>query len=210
MTIYDISEPIATDTAVFPGDNPFRSESVMQMTDGASCNVSTIRMSVHCGTHADAPAHYVEGAEDVSELDLSVYLGPCRLLDVIGIGEPSLVDPACLVGKLDGVERVVLRTKSTHDHTAFDPSFTALGPAAAQVLVDAGVRLVGIDVPSMDHATCRDLGAHHVLRSGRLCLLENLDLSGVPPGDYELIALPLKIVGADASPVRAVLRELPS
>lgn len=210
MAIYDISEPIATDTAVFPGDNPFTSESVMQMADGASCNVSTIRMSVHCGTHADAPTHYVEGAEDVSELDLSVYLGPCRLLDVTGIGSPSLVDPACLAGKLDGVERVVLRTKSTHDHTAFDPAFTALGPAAAQVLVDAGLRLVGIDVPSMDHATCRDLGAHHVLRSGRLGLLENLDLSGVPPGDYELIALPLKIVGADASPVRAVLRDLTS
>lgn len=210
MIIYDISEPIAPDTAVFPGDNSFTSESVMQMASGASCNVSTIRMSVHCGTHADAPSHYVEGAEDAAELDLHAYLGPCRLLDVSGVGTPSLVDPECLEGKLDGVERVILRTKSNHDHTVFDPSFTALGPAAAQVLVEAGVRLVGIDVPSMDHADCRDLGAHHALRSGRLFLLENLDLTGVPAGDYELIALPLKIVGADAAPVRAVLRELPS
>jgi arylformamidase len=210
MRIYDISEPVEPATAVFPGDNPFTAEAVMQMAAGASCNVTTIRMSVHCGTHADAPVHYEAGAEAAADLPLEPYLGRCRVLDVVGTGAPSLVDPECLRDRLQGVERVLLRTGPRHDHTVFDAGFTALGPAAAQVLVDAGVRLVGVDVPSMDHATCRDLGAHHVLRSGRICLLENLDLTGVPEGDYELIALPLKIVGADAAPVRAVLRELPS
>ena len=95
------------------------------------------------------------------------------------------------------------------DGTVFDARFTALGPAAAEVLVRAGVRLVGIDTPSMDHATSKDLPAHHVLLRGGVALLENLDLSRVTPGDYELIALPLRIVGGDSSPVRAVLRDLP-
>lgn len=210
MKIYDITEPISSETAVFPGDNGYTAEWVMRIADGLSCNVSTMRMSVHCGTHADAPLHYDEEGSDVGSLDLSAYLGPCRVIDTASIGEPSFVDPACLTGDvLAGVERLLLRTRDHHDHTVFDPTFTALGEAAARVLVEAGVRLVGIDTPSMDHCESKHLPAHNTLRSGRLCLLENLDLSGVPVGDYELIALPLRILGGDASPVRAVLRELP-
>lgn len=209
MKIYDISEPISPATAVFPGDNGYTAEWVMRMADGLSCNVSTMRMSVHCGTHSDAPLHYDEKGSDVGSLDLSAYLGPCRVIDAASTGAPSFVDPACLTAEvLEGVERLLLRTRDDHDHTVFDPTFTALGEAAARVLVEAGVRLVGIDTPSMDHCESKDLPAHNILRSGRLHLLENLDLSGVPVGDYELIALPLRILGGDASPVRAVLREL--
>ena len=210
MRIYDISEAIAPATAVFPGDNGYSSEWIMRLADGASCNVSTMRMSVHCGTHADAPLHYDESGSDAASLDLSTYLGPCRVIDAASAGSPPLVDPACLdSAALTGVERVLLRTRAEHDATEFDPEFTALGAAAARSLVDAGVRLVGIDTPSMDHSASTDLSAHRVLATGGLCLLENLDLTSVPAGDYELIALPLKIVGGDAAPVRAVLRELP-
>ncbi|MCA8958737.1 MAG: arylformamidase [Planctomycetes bacterium] len=211
MRIYDISEPIAPDTAVFPGDTPFSAEWVMRIADGASCNVSTMRMSVHCGTHSDAPRHYDEHGADVASLDLTPYLGKCRVLEVGSIGDPAVVDPAELGPEsLGGHERVLLRTAARHDHRVFDPGFVALGPAAAEVLASCGVRLIGIDTPSMDHATSKELAAHHVLRRAGICLLENLDLSRVPAGDYELIALPLKIVGSDASPVRAILRELPN
>ena len=109
---------------------------------------------------------------------------------------------------LAGVERVLLRTDPGHDHKTFDPGFVSLGEEAAKAVAAAGVKLVGIDTPSIDHATDQDLGGHHALYEGGVAILENLDLSDVPEGDYELIALPLRIVGCDSSPVRAVLREL--
>lgn len=209
MRIYDISESISPTTAVFPGDNGFTAEWVMRMAEGASCNVSTLRMSAHCGTHSDAPLHYQETGADAASMDLRPYLGPCRVLTVTGVGDPPVVDADSLPAALDGVERVLLRTGPHHDAETFDPKFMALGPAAAQRLVEAGVKLVGIDSQSMDHATCKDLRSHNILLEGSVSLLENLDLSAVPDGVYELIALPLKIVGGDAAPVRAILRELP-
>lgn len=213
MTLYDISEPIEPDTAVFPGDTSFSVEWVARLDRGDSCNVSTMRMSVHCGTHADSPSHFVAGGRDIAAVPLDVYIGRCRVLDVHSVGAPSLVDPAALRGRLHGVERLLLRTGRSHDHRRFDPGFTALGPEAARELVAAGVRLVGIDTPSMDHATSKDLPTHHLLASANVALLENLDLSAVPVGptgtDYELIALPLRIVGGDSGPVRAILRPLP-
>lgn len=208
MRIYDISEPISPATAVFPGDNGFTAEWVMRMADGASCNVSTLRMSAHCGSHSDAPLHYSETGADAASMDLQPYLGRCRVITVASVDDPPVVDAESLSGSLDGVERVLLRTSQQHDAESFDPNFTALGPAAAQRLVDAGMKLVGIDAQSMDHATCKDLKSHNILREGRVSLLENLDLSTAPDGDFELIALPLKIVGGDAAPVRAILREL--
>ncbi|MEE2888782.1 MAG: cyclase family protein [Planctomycetota bacterium] len=208
MRIYDISEPISPATAVFPGDNGFTAEWVMRMADGASCNVSTLRMSAHCGSHSDAPLHYSETGADAASMDLQPYLGRCRVITVASVDDPPVVDAESLSGALDGVERVLLRTSQQHDAESFDPNFTALGPAAAQRLVDAGMKLVGIDAQSMDHATCKDLKSHNILREGSVSLLENLDLSAAPDGDFELIALPLKIVGGDAAPVRAILREL--
>jgi len=213
MTLYDISEPIEPATAVFPGDTPFSRQWVARLDRGDSCDVSTMRMSVHCGTHADAPSHFVAGGRDIASVGLEPYLGRCRVLEVQGIGSPRLVDPRGLEARARGAERVLLRTANHHDHRRFDAGFTALGPDAARVLVAAGVRLVGIDTPSMDHATSKDLPAHHVLAAAGVALLENLDLSAVPVDpeqgtEYELIALPLKILGSDSGPVRAVLRPL--
>lgn len=205
--IWDISEPLSPATAVFPGDTPFSAEWVMRMADGASCNVSTVRMSVHCGTHTDAPRHFDDEGADIASVDLSTYIGPCRVLDVRGVGSPALIPADALDPRaLRGVERVLFRTAVDHDATRFDPAFTAVGPAAAAVLVECGVRLVGIDTPSIDHASCKDLEGHNVLYRGGVAILENLDLTAVEPGDYELVALPLKIVEGDSSPVRAILR----
>lgn len=207
--VFDISEPISPATAVFPGDTPFSAKWVARLADGASCNVSAIEMSVHCGTHTDAPSHFEDGSPDIASVPLDAYIGRCRVVDVRGAGDPSLVPPEVLTpAVLEGAERVLLRTRTTHDPEVFDPTFTAVGPDAARVLVEAGIRLVGIDTPSMDFAASKDLPTHHVLYRGGVAILENLDLSAVEPGDYELIALPLKIVGADSSPVRAILREL--
>jgi arylformamidase len=211
--IWDISEPVSPATAVFPGDTPFSQEWVMRMADGASCNVSTMRMSVHCGTHTDAPLHFDDAGLSMERVPLDAYLGRCRVLDVRGEREsadgPLLVPAAALQGAvLDGVERVLLRTAEQHDGTRFDPDFTALGPAAAAVLVERGIKLCGIDTPSIDHASSAELPGHQVLYRGGVAILENIDLTGVPAGDHELIALPLKLVGSDSSPVRAVLREI--
>lgn len=206
---WDISEPIEESTATFPGDTPFSREWVARMEDGASCNVSTIRMSVHVGTHCDAPLHFDVDGDDVASVGLEPYMGRCRVVEVQGEGAPSQIPASALTDELlDGVERILFRTQAQHDHQRFDASFTAVGPDAATRLAAAGVRLVGIDTPSMDHATCKDLHGHNVLYRAGIAILENIDLSNVPVGEYELIALPLRIRGSDSSPVRAILREL--
>jgi arylformamidase len=212
MRIWDISEPIEASSATFPGDTPFSQEWVARIERGASCNVSTIRMSVHVGTHTDAPLHFTPAGKDIASVDLRHYIGRCRVVDVAGTGSPSLIPASALTdGMLAGAERILFRTRQRQgeDHRVWDGGFTAVGLAAAQRLVAAGIRLVGIDTPSMDHADSKELDGHHALYRGGIAILENLDLRAVPAGDYELIALPLRIVNGDSSPVRAILRELP-
>jgi arylformamidase len=207
--IWDISEPIDESTAQFPGDTPFSREWVARIENGAPCNVSTMRMSVHVGTHTDAPLHFDVAGRDMASVDLRAYIGRCRVVDVRGEGSPNEIPAHLLTDAiLDGCERILFRTSQSHDHRVFDANFCAVGPKAAQRLVDKGMLLVGIDTPSIDHAVSKDLQGHHALYRGSVAILENLDLRGVPAGDYELIALPLRIVGSDSSPVRAILREL--
>lgn len=205
LRIWDISEALGPETATWPGDSPFTRDWVMRIDAGSSCNVSTIHSSVHNGTHGDAPLHFLDDGKAIDEVALDAYLGTCRVVHV----EPQhgFVPVDALAG-LDGVERVLFRTKSKHDSTCFDRGFCALGEEAACIAVDLGLRLVGLDTPSIDHFDSKTMSAHKVLLRGGVAILENLDLSGVPEGDYELIALPLKIRGGDAAPIRAILREL--
>ena len=157
--IWDISERVEPETATFPGDNAFSLEWVMRKEDGASCNVSTIRMSVHVGTHTDAPLHYDTDGADMASVDMHKYIGRCRVMDVQAEGSPPLIPAAALTPELlDGAERVLLRTCKDHNSRIFDPDFTSLGGAAAKVLADAGIQLVGIDTPSMDHSTQLPVG----------------------------------------------------
>jgi len=210
LRIWDISEPIEPSSATFPGDTPFSQEWVARQERGASCNVSTIRMSVHVGTHTDAPLHFDLAGRDIASVDLRAYLGRCRVVDVQPTGSPPVIPAAALTPQLlAGVERILFRTRQEHDHRRWDPAFPSLGPDAARVLAAAGIRLVGLDSPSIDHADCKHLHGHHALHRGGVAILENLDLRAVPAGDYELIALPLRITNGDSSPVRAILRELP-
>lgn len=206
--IHDISARISPASAVWPGDRPFEQEWGMRLDRGDSCNVSAIRISAHCGTHVDAPLHFLDDGLPVDELPLSTYIGPCRVIAVTPEGAPPVV-PARLLHRLGQgpPERLLFKTKQGHDETRFDEGFCSLGVQAAEEAVRLGLALVGLDTPSVDPFASRSLTSHKTLLRGGVAILENLDLSRVSAGDYELIALPLKIAGSDASPVRAILRE---
>ena len=169
--------------------------------------MARVTFSTHSGTHADAPAHYDPAGLTAEALDLDRYLGPCRLIDARHARDR--VSRADLAGALDAVPpRVLLRTFGQFDHAAWPTDFTALDTDLIEGLADLGVVLVGVDAPSIDPETSKTLPAHNAVRRRGLSILEGLVLDDVPFGDYELIALPLPLTGLDASPVRAVLREL--
>jgi arylformamidase len=205
--LWDISPPVHEGSPVFPGDAAFRQ--FWGWTLGLDCpvNVSTLTLSPHTGAHADAPLHYDTGGAAVGALDLTPYLGPCRVIHAIGCG--PLVRWAHVQHALAGLPpRVLLRTYARAPVDRWDPALTAFAPETVEGLADLGVTLVGIDTASIDPADSKALPSHQVVRRRGLRVLENLVLDEVPEGDYELIALPLKFTTADASPVRAVLREL--
>lgn len=206
MRIIDISQAVDRDTVVWPGDTPFTDEWVMTIPGGCACNVSTIRMSVHCGTHADAPFHFVEDGKKSGEVDLESFVGPCQVIEV---QNEECVRASDLDGlDLDHVERILFKTKRPCTATTWRDDFAFMGVDAAKVLAKSQVRLIGINTPSMDPMTSKTMDAHKIMSAAGLVWLENLDLSQVEPGEYELIALPLKLSQSDAAPVRAILREI--
>ena len=204
--IWDISPPVAPGSPVFPGDTPYAQEWSATLAPGCPVNVSRITLSPHVGAHADAPLHYDPRGAAVGELDLDAYLGPCRVIHAIGCG--PLVEWKHLAHALrDLPPRVLVRTYERAPTNRWDPELPALAPDSIERLAALGVKLVGIDSASIDPAGSKTLDSHQVIRRLGLRVLENLVLDQVPEGDYELIALPLKLMAADASPVRAVLRE---
>lgn len=207
QTLYDISPPIRTGTPVWPGDTEYSETRTWSIGPGNPVNVSHVTMSTHTGSHADAPFHYDAHGKTVGQLDLSRYIGPCRVIDVIGV-EP-LIEPEHVADRLEpGIERVLFRTYRTAPVETWDPDFTAIAPATIELLHETGVVLVGLDTPSLDPQESKTLDSHMAVRRHGMSVLETLVLDQVPAGDYELIALPLKLVDLDAAPVRAVLRPL--
>jgi arylformamidase len=206
--IWDLSPPVRAGSPVFPGDAPFGSGWAARIGPGCPVNVSTLTLSPHTGAHADAPLHYDDQGAAIGAVPLAPYIGPCRVIHAIGCG--PLVRWSDLAHALDGLPaRVLVRTRQAAASTHWDPDLTAFAPQTLEALADRGVRLVGIDTASVDPADSKTLESHQVLRRRDLRVLENLVLDDVPEGDYELIALPLKLTTADASPVRAILRTLP-
>ncbi len=199
----DISPPITERIAVWPGDAPFRRKVALRIADGSNIDLSAIETTVHLGAHADAPSHYVAGGDDIARRPLELYYGPCQVVRVdVARGERVL--PAHLRDEVRA-PRVLLRTGTFPDPTAWNSDFASLSPALIDHLAARGVVLVGIDTPSVDPFDDKVLETHQALARHGVANLEGLVLDHVPPGVYTLIALPLPLVGADASPVRAVL-----
>lgn len=205
--IWDISPPISVDSPVFPGDTPYHQHWKWKVTDECPVNVSEITLSPHIGAHADAPLHYDNQGPAVGVLSLTPFLGTCRVIHAIDCG--PLILPEHLEHAADNLPtRVLVRTARHAALSWWTDDFSAYAPHTIEWLADRGVTLIGLDTPSIDPASSKSLDSHHVILRRDLRVLENLLLDDVEAGDYELIALPLALIQADASPVRAILREL--
>ncbi|KDR31348.1 MULTISPECIES: arylformamidase [Caballeronia] len=207
MTLLDISPPINPATPVWPGDTPVGIERVWRMEAGSPVNVARLTLSPHTGSHADAPLHYDEHGAPIGEVALDTYIGACRVVHCIGAS--PLVTPEHVAAHLaDCPPRVLLRTYTNAPLDAWDSAFAAVAPETIDLLAEKGVKLIGIDTPSLDPQDSKTMDAHKRIRAHGMAILEGLVLDAAAPGDFELIALPLKFSTLDASPVRAVLRPL--
>jgi arylformamidase len=207
MTLIDISPPIDTATPVWPGDTPVGIERVWRIEAGSPVNIARITLSPHTGAHTDAPLHYDANGAPIGSVALETYVGECRVIHCIGA--TPLVTPDHVAGFLSGIpSRVLLRTYEVAPLEAWDKDFCAVAPETIDLLARHGVKLIGIDTPSLDPQESKTMDSHQRIRANGMAILEGLILDATGPGDYELIALPLKFSTLDASPVRAVLRSL--
>jgi arylformamidase len=205
--LHDISQPLRPGMPVWPGDTAFAREPSWVLGEHCPVNVSRLTLSTHTGSHADAPSHYAADGQPIDEVDLSRYIGPCVVLDMRH-AVPTVRPEHLLPVLPKSVERVLLRTWARFPHDEWRSDFTTLAPESIDLLAERGARLIGVDAPSLDPEVDSALLAHHRVRHHGMAILEGLVLDAVPPGHYELVALPLKLAGADAAPVRAILREL--
>jgi len=206
MSLFDITPTVSPGLAVWPGDTPLQREVLLEMRRGDNLTLSTFHGTVHLGAHADAPSHYGRDAESIETRPLDRYLGLCRVIRV-QTAPANRIPVEALPDDLDA-PRVLFATGSYPDPTRFNEDFVALSPEVVDALGTTGVRLVGIDTPSVDLFDSKDLPAHQACLRNDMAILEGLVLDRVPEGTYELIALPLKLQGFDASPVRAILRSI--
>lgn len=204
--LWDISPPLSPSTPAFPGDTNYQQRWAAEIGPGCPVNVSAITLSPHLGSHADAPLHYGKGAAAIGAVDLDPFLGPCRVIHAIGKG--ALITKAHLEHAAANLPPRVLVRTCDKVPTQWTDNFSAFAPETIAWLASLGVKLVGLDTASVDPATSKTLDSHRQLLTHDMRVLENLVLDEVAAGDYELIALPLKLTMACASPVRAVLRSL--
>ena len=204
MKIYDITRSVSESLAVWPDDRPFTPKWTARISDGSSVNVGAFEMSTHAGTHVDAPLHFQSDGASVDRIKLEIFVGPAYVVhvedaDAVGVHHIETLD-------FSGVPRVLFRTPSSNaPDGVFDERFTSIDPETIRFLADRGVVLIGTDAPSVDPFDSKTLPAHHELARCGIVNLENLMLREVPPGLYRLTALPLKLVGLDAAPTRAIL-----
>jgi arylformamidase len=211
MKIWDISRTLSNDLAPWPGDTPFHFELTARLGDKAVVNVGAIRMSVHNGSHADAAFHFENDGAPIDQVALETYLGRAVVVDLCrhfkgAEGEWITIDQLRDgAGDLVGTPRLLVKTGVWPDTTVFPKSIPIIAPDVAEWLKANGVNLIGLDLPSVDRIDAKVLQNHHSLAGCGISIIESLDLSGVDAGSYNFAALPLKIAGGDAAPLRAVL-----
>jgi len=205
--LWDISQTLRADLPVWPGDTPFSHGRRWSQGADSPVTVSRFETTVHAGSHADAPLHYDPTGMSAAEAPLGAYVGTCRVIDARGQGASI---SAAFIERVVSTPppRVLFRTYDRFPLDAWRSDFTCINAQAVHALAAMGVRLVGLDSPSLDPQDSKTMDAHRAVLAADMRVLEGLVLDDVPPGDYELIALPLKLAGLDASPVRAVLREM--
>ncbi|HMC21343.1 MAG TPA: arylformamidase [Thermoanaerobaculia bacterium] len=203
--LIDISPIVDESIHVWPGDTPFVLTVNADMRAGANLTLSDIRTSVHVGAHADAPSHYVTEGIDIASRRLEYYIGRCVVLH-IRVRRGERITPEHVNGKVVSAPRVLLRTGTFPNPRNWNNDFASLSPALVDDFYQHGVMLIGIDTPSVDPFDSKALEAHQAFARNDMAMLEGLVLDHVEEGEYELIAPPLRLRGADASPVRAVLR----
>lgn len=201
---YDLTPKISPRLAVFPGDQAFRREVSLAFDQGHHLELSAMTTTLHLGAHADAPIHYHAKGDDIAAREIGLYLGHAQVIRVHGLPPKARVDVQHVPERVHA-PRVLVDTGSFVDPECWHDQFNAFAPALLNAWADQGVRLVGIDTPSVDPADSKALEAHQVLWARNLAVLEGLVLSDVPEGVYTLIAVPLPIEHGDASPVRALL-----
>lgn len=203
--VYDISPRISEATAVFPGDHAFARKVSLDMNHGDHLGLSSIHTTLHVGAHADAPSHYRSDGLSIDRRSLSYYLGACEVIAVRGLGPGERIRPHHVGSRRFETQRVLFKTGSFPDSDRWQGDFNSFSPELVDWLHSQGVRLIGIDTPSVDPAESKALESHQTVARHDMAVLEGLVLSAVPEGRYVLVALPLPLKGADASPVRAVL-----
>ena len=201
----DITMPLHKNMPIWPGDTPFQYQLIATLQpDGA--NVGEVTVSLHAGTHIDAPFHYDDFGKSIDALPIELFIGPTLIVEMIGVKQIELQNVEKLT--LDGVERVFFKTKLQYDLYRFDPKFATIHPEVVRFLADKGVKVVGTDAPSVDAVDDVTLQAHRAFRDAQLYIIENLYLKDIEVGMYEFIGIPLAIQGGDASPIRAVVRKM--
>ena len=203
--LFDITLPIHAEMAVYPGDDPPRRTWLRRIQDGDRNNLSALAIGSHTGTHVDAPYHFVENGTTLDQIPPETFVGEAL---VVEITDPRSITVAELkTHPISSVKRVLFKTRNSSllASSAFQEDFVYIGGQAADYLVEQGVRLVGIDYLSVDEYGAQSSPAHHALLGHGVVIVEGVDLSSVEPGVYTLICLPLKVVGAEGAPVRAIL-----
>jgi arylformamidase len=207
-TLIDISMPVSPQTPEWPGDTPFSCGWTASRRNGDAINLSEFTCSPHVGTHADAPLHVEDAWAGSDTLPLAVFVGTAYVLNASRAGATLTLEWMQEQFGSDAPERLLLQTEQTIANGTFPESWPVLSQDAARWLLKGGTRLVGTDSPSVDERHSKDLAIHRELFVRGAYVLENLALDGVVPGWYELLAAPLKLIGLDAAPVRAILRPL--
>ncbi len=202
---YDISQTLTSDIIVYPGDPAVKIEQTMSIAGGDIVNLSNVSMGNHTGTHIDAPKHFYDQGLTIPEIPFDYLIGRAKVFEFMS--EPAIGKNHLQSCNINQGDRVLLKTKNSAllTRTEFEPSFTYLMPEAAEYLADIGIRTLGIDYLTIDSYGSKDFKAHYILLGKEIIIIEGINLSAVKPGEYHMVALPLKIQDGNGSPARVVL-----